>query len=95
MGRHRSAHLKPAGTPPEWTAFGKFLRDKKIPYAAAASAVGCTRQYACLLAKQQRSITVELAVRIAKWARSLGGEVPVASWPNLRDLADLAKVGEG
>lgn len=89
MGRHKSPHLKPSGTPPEWTVFGKFLKDKAITYAEAASAIGCTRQYACLLAKQQRSITVELAVKITKWARSRGGEVPVSSWPNLRDLAGL------
>lgn len=92
MGRHRSAHLKTAGTPPEWTAFGRFLRDNGIAYAEAASAIGCTRQYACLLAKQQRSITVELAVKITKWARSRGGDVPVSSWPNLADLADLAEI---
>lgn len=69
--------------------FGKFLKEQKITYAEAASAIGCTRQYACLLAKQQRSITVELAVKIAEWAKSRGGDVPPSSWPNLRALQRL------
>lgn len=71
------------------TAFGKFLKEKEISYAEAAEAIGRTRQYVGLLATRRRNVTPELAVRIAEWAKSRGGDVPASSWPNLRALAKL------
>lgn len=73
------------GLAPTETIFGRFLRANKISYAAAGDALGISRQYANLLARQKRPVTMELALKIAEWSRSLGGEVSIESWPNLRE----------
>lgn len=92
MARHRNEFARES-TKPKKTLFGQFLDDKELTYAEAAEAIGRTRQYACMLAKQQRPISMDLAIRIAEWAKSRGGSVPVESWPNLAKTARaLAKV---
>jgi len=63
------------------TQFGKYLEGAGLSYEEAADALGITRSYVGMLARGDVTPALELAFKIADWARARGGgEVPADSW---------------
>lgn len=64
------------------TAFGRFLETQSIPYEDAASALDITRSYVGMLARGDVTPALDLAFKIADWAKIKGGgdDVRVESW---------------
>ena len=59
------------------TAFGRYLRDKKISTADAASELGITKSYVSALASGAMTPGLKLAIEIMRWSRE---DVAVESW---------------
>jgi plasmid maintenance system antidote protein VapI len=81
LGRVR--RMRPRPKPQRRTVFGRMLDDQGISFGRAASELGRSRQYLHMLATGEREVNLPMAVKIAAWAKRLGGDVPVESWPNV------------
>lgn len=72
MSRPKTKHEK--------TLFGRFVEKEGLTYEEVAGALGVTRQYANFIAVGRAFPGRSLMFKIAAWARSRGGSIPVDSW---------------
>ena len=73
MNRNEKARISKSGS----TRFGRYLKQKEISDADAASALGCTRSYIQMLRTGTATPGLKTASAIRKWSK---GEVAFESW---------------